>query len=210
MALDFEVVVTRPGTQERHTFVCSGEASIGREPQNAILLAHGFVSRVHAAIKLLDQRTVRITDLGSRNGTIVEGVPLSGSSTEAAMPVTLQVGPFVLAVGALRAETQTMEAGSATFANRSFLDVGRRQFFVDGRPVLENLSQNEFAFLEALSGAAPNVAARVAVGDAIWGDGQWDPYMLHNLVSRLRRRLASEIGDEEIIVTVPAVGFRLN
>jgi DNA-binding winged helix-turn-helix (wHTH) protein len=76
--------------------------------------------------------------------------------------------------------------------------------------VLDTLTQHEYAFLEALHRVAPNLVSRTAVGDAIWGDGQWDVYMLHNLVSRLRRRLAGECADETVVVTVPGVGYRLD
>jgi DNA-binding winged helix-turn-helix (wHTH) protein len=46
------------------------------------------------------------------------------------------------------------------------------------------------------------------LADSIWGEGQWDVYMLHNLVRRVRRKIA-EVTEDEVIVTVPGAGYRL-
>jgi len=48
---------------------------IGRSPSAGIRLADPTVSRVHARIERHDQ-SVRVEDLGSRNGTLLNGKPI--------------------------------------------------------------------------------------------------------------------------------------
>jgi hypothetical protein len=53
--------------------------TIGRVPENDVQLVDDKVSRHHAVIELQDGGRVVLHDLGSRNGTFVDGVRLSGS-----------------------------------------------------------------------------------------------------------------------------------
>jgi DNA-binding response OmpR family regulator len=56
----------------------------------------------------------------------------------------------------------------------------------------------------------PNLVTNTALGDRLWGKGQWDTYMLHNLVRRVRRKLEeANLNGDELILTVPGVGYRL-
>ena len=48
------------------------------------------------------------------------------------------------------------------------------------------------------------------MGDSVWGDGQWDTYMLHSLVRRVRRKLEQQGAPaEDLVVTVRGAGYRL-
>jgi hypothetical protein len=53
--------------------------TIGRVPENDLQLVDDKVSRHHAVVELQDGGRVVLHDLGSRNGTFVDGVRLSGS-----------------------------------------------------------------------------------------------------------------------------------
>jgi pSer/pThr/pTyr-binding forkhead associated (FHA) protein len=60
----------------------AGETIIGRGEQADLLLADSTVSRRHAAVRQ-DGHTVVVTDLGSANGTYVNGEPvLDGTRIE--------------------------------------------------------------------------------------------------------------------------------
>lgn len=54
--------------------------SIGRDPNNDIVIDHIEVSRKHALIEVQDGQ-VTITDVGSLNGTFIDGVQISGATT---------------------------------------------------------------------------------------------------------------------------------
>jgi len=54
--------------------------SIGRDPNNDIVIDHIEVSRKHALLELRDGQ-VSITDVGSLNGTFVDGIQITGATT---------------------------------------------------------------------------------------------------------------------------------
>jgi pSer/pThr/pTyr-binding forkhead associated (FHA) protein len=55
----------------KHVIAPASEVTIGRHPQNRIVLDHMSVSSRHARIRLLDSGQLVLTDLGSTNGTFV-------------------------------------------------------------------------------------------------------------------------------------------
>ncbi len=61
--------------------------SIGRHPSNLVVIDDTGVSRFHAEI-LVDSNGVRLVDHGARNGTLVQGMKVSGT-------VELQDGDFI-------------------------------------------------------------------------------------------------------------------
>ncbi len=56
----------------------TGELVIGRDPHAGLTLTDAQVSRTHAQLLLVPDG-LRLTDLGSRHGTLVNGDPLAGS-----------------------------------------------------------------------------------------------------------------------------------
>jgi hypothetical protein len=53
---------------------------IGRAPESELLLEHGSVSRRHAELETLPDGTWRLVDVGSKNGTFVDGARVSRTS----------------------------------------------------------------------------------------------------------------------------------
>lgn len=92
--------------------------TIGRLPDNDLTLDDQLVSRKHAEIRLEEQGPV-LTDLGSANGTLVDGAFLPPHQPRLLVPGTvIQIGPFALiyrAAGASEAESASLvpEAGPA-------------------------------------------------------------------------------------------------
>jgi DNA-binding winged helix-turn-helix (wHTH) protein len=56
-----------------------GENIVGRDPQSTVRLDHPTVSRRHARI-VVAGASVQIDDLGSKNRTRIDGIPLSGTA----------------------------------------------------------------------------------------------------------------------------------
>ncbi|MCL5103381.1 MAG: FHA domain-containing protein [Armatimonadetes bacterium] len=94
------MLVTTDGTREFH--LKPGENTIGREDCD-ILLVHNTVSRRHAKITVEDGRT-RIEDLGSTNGTTLDGDKVAGE------PIDLKDGCEIV-FGSMALKYVAPEAG---------------------------------------------------------------------------------------------------
>ena len=71
------VLISRTNALVRHA-VREGPTAIGRAQENDIVITDALVSRHHAQITL-DGGTCQITDLGSGNGTFLNGERINGS-----------------------------------------------------------------------------------------------------------------------------------
>ncbi len=95
-------LATRPTVRTDH-------ASIGRAIENSIVLANETVSRRHATLTCLAAQW-HVTDLGSRHGTLVNGVPLAAQRPTLLEPDDLlAIGPwtFRVSLGTMRTRTAT-------------------------------------------------------------------------------------------------------
>ncbi len=208
---EYLVEVTLPGTMEHFSKAASGRLTIGRSDDCDIALHYPTISRPHAEIESMTAGEFVVRDLNSRNGTIVNGSLIRGSEVVVNGRTTLQIGPYMLALlpGGDPDETLTATKHRAD-APRLKLDRGLRALTFGDAVVIERLSPLEYRFLDYLDSNAPNVVENSNLGDRLWGAGQWDVYMLHNLVRRFRRKLEEkEIDPEAHLVTVPGVGYRL-
>lgn len=71
-----------------------GEITIGRQEGNELRLNHRMVSRQHSRIKCT-AKTCRVTDLGSANGTLINGEKLEPNTPKLIKSGdTISVGPF--------------------------------------------------------------------------------------------------------------------
>ncbi len=98
------------GSKGRPVPVSGPRFLIGRRPDCQLRLGSPQVSKLHAAIERRDGRTF-LVDLGSTNGTMLNGRPLRGREAEVHDGDRIQVGPAVctLATVAHRDGTGRME-----------------------------------------------------------------------------------------------------
>lgn len=68
----------RVRAEQRMALLGQGELVIGRSPYCSLMLEHGSVSRIHAVLRHLGEE-VEIEDLGSSNGTFVNGERITGA-----------------------------------------------------------------------------------------------------------------------------------
>jgi DNA-binding winged helix-turn-helix (wHTH) protein len=104
-----EAYVVKVGGQE---FVLhSGETVLGRDPAAGIYVDHPSVSRHHASLSIEPGR-VRLQDLGSRNGTFLNGRRIDGSA-EISEDAIIGLGPVTLVICVVRAPASTQSMGAA-------------------------------------------------------------------------------------------------
>lgn len=70
------LVVLEPKEQRNLAYPIEGTLTIGREPDNSIVLGDTYLSGHHASLHRSEQG-VTVTDLGSRNGTFLNGMRLT-------------------------------------------------------------------------------------------------------------------------------------
>src|SRR5215470_14137186 len=75
------LLVVRGPCRGQELLLAPGDVSIGRGAKNDLVLAADTsVSRRHILIHV-EEKTVRVRDLGSENGTLLNGEPLDGERT---------------------------------------------------------------------------------------------------------------------------------
>jgi len=68
-----KLLIAEPGKQLRSVYLSAGEWKIGRDRQCEVLLGDDTASRLHCQLTIRDNKTVSVCDLGSRNGTRING-----------------------------------------------------------------------------------------------------------------------------------------
>jgi adenylate cyclase len=74
----WQIIINGPGYFDTPYDLPEGATSLGRADENDIVLGGDLVSRKHARL-LVEGDALRIEDLGSRNGSRVNGAPLQGA-----------------------------------------------------------------------------------------------------------------------------------
>jgi class 3 adenylate cyclase len=92
----WQIIINGPGYFDTPYDLPEGATSLGRADENDIVLGGDLVSRKHARLHV-EGDTLRVEDLGSRNGSRVNGIPFQG--TRALVPGdTLTLGENTLAI----------------------------------------------------------------------------------------------------------------
>jgi hypothetical protein len=186
--------------------------TIGREEKCEIHIPSAYVSRQHARIELRDDG-VFLVDLGSRNGSLLNNTRVEQSAPlRAGDVITIGDATIECQAGTMPGDrTRTMGPRQVEPAAPDKLQVDAPTYEVRiGDHLLERrLSAQEFKLLAYLYEHRDRVCARVELGNAIWGAHNWDPNMLHRLVSRLKEKLEPAPERPRYIQTVPWVGYRL-
>ncbi|WIG99348.1 FHA domain-containing protein [Myxococcus sp. SDU36] len=92
----WQIIINGPGYFDTSYDLPEGVTSLGRADENDIVLGGDLVSRRHARL-YVDGDVLRIEDLGSRNGSRINGAPLQGSRQLVAGD-SVALGENVLAV----------------------------------------------------------------------------------------------------------------
>ncbi len=184
------------------------ETTLGRWSDNDIVIDDRWVSRYHAVVRRQGEQYL-VVDLGSKNGTQVNGQRIAGP-TSLSDGDEVQVTPLVKLVFVDYGSTAPLP--SAQQAPRLELTQGSRQVRVLGRLLTPPLSHAQFTFLALLQEQRGKVYSRDEIIGDVWPEAQAEGVSdeaIDALVRRVRLRLREIDPGHEYIVTVRGYGFKL-
>jgi len=178
--------------------------SIGRWEGNDIVLGDQEASRRHAQIRREAGRYV-LVDLGSKNGTFVNGAPIAGATP-------LRDGDEISIPPRFAFVFVDNEATTAFADARPGLriDEATRQVTLDGREVEPPLTPNQFALLQLLASRPGRVFTRDEIAAACYPgvEGGVSDLAIDGIVRRLRARLQAIDPSRDHVAAVRGHGFR--
>jgi pSer/pThr/pTyr-binding forkhead associated (FHA) protein len=192
--------LTDPNGHEHH--LPSQSAVIGRALECDVVITSKSVSREHTRIRREGRRWF-VEDLGSTNGTYLNGERVTGS-------LTLLDGDD-LKVGDVSftfhdPDTTTRESPMPDLEVDTSAGVVR----VNRRAV--SLSPKEYLLLAFLYDHRGQVCSKDEIGHAVWPEyeagGIFD-YQIENLVRRLRTRIELDPANPQLLFTVRGLGYKV-
>jgi len=217
---DYQVawlVGPRPDGQPGRWALDKDEYLIGRQAPADLVAPLPRVSRRHARISRRELGYY-LTDLGSRNGTFVNGQPIGSE------PHRLHDTDEIVLGGAIMFRfndpSETMEGPSLGRLTGVWIDEKTHAVWVDAQPVEPPLSSAQFTLLALLYRSAGQVVSRAQIIATVWPDV--DPAgvsteAVNGLIKRLRKRLREtpphgepdELLRQEYIEVLRGHGLRL-
>lgn len=176
--------------------------TLGRASSCQIVISNDFASRRHAQIVRRDQ-SYWLRDLGSKNGTLLDGEPVTNE-----MPLA---DSAEISIGETKfrfvdpAATRT-HPGVAFASAKLHVDASTRQVWLDNEKLEPPLSLKQFELLLHLYLRAGEAVSKDEIATAVWPEtetGVYD-YQVDKMVSRVRERIG-----KEWIETVWGYGYRL-
>lgn len=199
------VLEEAPGTAARTWALGAVVTSIGRAPDADVVLADREVSRQHAQIRHEGDRYL-LVDLGSKNGTFLNGVRISGA-LRLADGDEIRIAPRFR----LRFADSEATAVAASPAGTIAIDVAARVVTVAGRRLDPPLPPQQFALLELLASDPLRVFSRDEIAARCYPDaaGGVSDQAIDGIVRRLRSRLLAADPAGDYVAAVRGHGFRL-
>jgi FHA domain-containing protein len=186
-----------------------GVTAIGRDDDNDVVIAADHVSRRHAELRW-DGECFLLTDLGSKNGTLLNGRRIEGlEPLRAGDEITLPGRPGVTFTLAIVEETVTLGADGGRPAAGLRIDTHAAAVYVDGGRVA--VSAREYRVLVLLWEKTGGLTTKDELASRAWPEygGAVADYNVEQLISRLRRKLEADPEHPRYLLTVRGLGYRL-
>jgi len=188
------------------------EFVVGRGEDCEVVLPDRQVSRRHFRI-VRDDDGYSVEDLGSKNGTYVNGAAVRGSvQLQDGDEIQVALSVRLLFVGAEATLPLTQEMLRVAQPGLR-LNKSQRQVWVNGAVLEPPLSLSQYRLLEILWEQKGKIVTREEVIAAVWPESDEagiTEQAIDALVRRLRDRLAEVDREHEYLVTVRGHGFRLD
>lgn len=207
---DRPILIAYEGDMEGERWTLQQEQTvIGRSSNCDVVLPGRQVSRQHAVIER-DDGSYQLRDLGSKNGTFVNGQPVRREphplkdGDEIQIALCIKLG-FVGADATIPLELTGPYRGLR-------VDRPAKRVFVGGQEVIPPLSPAQYRLLQILLDNEGQVVSRDAIVAIVWSEEESygvTEQAIDALVHRLRERIAAIDPDHDYVVTVRGHGFRL-
>ena len=193
----------------RRIFLDKAVLLIGRDEEECdLVVAERQVSRHHAVISLGDEGYT-LKDLGSKNGTFLNGKELEG-------PHVLQDGDEIQIAYCCKMAFVGADATAPVILEEQMhglrMDVESKRVWVAGKELAPPLSLAQYRLLELLYDEPGRVYSREEVVHAVWPEDDRDgisEQAIDAMARRLRERLTDADPGTQYVVTVRGHGFRL-
>ncbi len=182
---------------------------IGRGDDCHVIIDDRQASRHHARITQTQDGYV-LEDLGSKNGTFLNGQPLT-------VPTVLKDGDEIGIAFAARLSFVDAGATAPLLFKEELgpairMDTEAKRVWVAGQELDPPLSLAQYRLLELLYDNRSRVVSREEVVSAVWAEDESEgvsEQAIDALARRLRERIAEVDPDHQYVVTVRGHGFRL-
>jgi len=214
---DFPSLIAQAGPLNGQRWILKGDVIVGRDDSCNVIIQNRQVSRYHARFVTLPHG-VQLEDLGSKNGTHING-------HEVVEPIILQDGDVIQIAFAqqfiylssdstLPLELPPEKPTEIVPVPRLLrLDKRSRRVWIGDEELLPPLSVSQYQLLELLFDNPGRVVSRAELVQAVWGKEDAigiSEQALDALVRRLRDRLASINSDHPFLITVRGHGLRMD
>ena len=214
---EFPSLIAQAGPLNGQRWILKGDLIIGRDDTCNVIIQNRQVSRYHARFVTLSHG-VQLEDLGSKNGTHING-------QEIAEPIMLQDGDVIQIAFAQQFiylssdSTLPLELPpekpieTVPFSRLLQLDKRSRRVWIGDKELMPPLSVSQFHLLELLYDRQGRVVERQELITSVWGDEEAvgvSEQALDALIRRLRDRLAAIDPTHSYIITMRGHGVRLD
>jgi hypothetical protein len=204
------MLMVRAGTSPRRQWTLQRAAVvIGRSEDCQVIIDDRQASRYHARITQTEDGYV-LEDLGSKNGTFLNGQPLKA-------PTVLTDGDEIgIAFAAKLAFVDAGATAPLLFKDGQGpalrMDTEAKRVWVAGKELDPPLSLAQYRLLALLYKHRGRVVSREEVVSAVWAEDEAEgvsEQAIDALARRLRERISEADPDSQYVVTVRGHGFRL-
>ena len=207
---DYPLLIAQEGPLKGQRWQLSQAIVLGRESTCDVAISDRQISRYHARITPTSEGVI-VEDLGSKNGTHLNGKPLPG-------PMVLQDGDIVSIATAQQfmfiiSDATTPLLDGSPQHGRLLIDLKSRRMWVNQQQLVPPLSAQQFKLLWLLYERNGQVVTRPDLVAVVWRDDQSagvSDQALDALIRRLRDRIAGLDPTHQYIGTMRGHGIRLD
>ena len=185
---------------------------LGRIGDADVLLDNPYVSRRHAKI-VRDEKGYAVEDLGSKNGTFVNGTRLAETERRLKTGDRIELGPGQVVLRfESRSVTITMPAYAPAKVHVLEVDPLSREVRLGSTKIDPPLSRKEFDVLSYLYGRRGEACSKDEIASRGWPDretGDVSDQEIEQCIRRLRLRIETNPSQPQHVLTVRGFGYKL-